>query len=78
MPVPGTSPKKRFGAKDRLGDSSVASWTELTGFEHKKRFAAPRKDRRQSPALFARAFSCPPPDDPDFTPLSASSDVPAA
>ncbi|KLO12153.1 hypothetical protein SCHPADRAFT_941424 [Schizopora paradoxa] len=78
MPAPGSSPKKRSGPKDRIGDSSVESWTELTGFEHKKRFAAPRKDRRQSSTLFARDFSCPSADDPDFTPLSASSDVPAA
>ena len=75
----GSRIESNSGSPGRLGDDGIHSWTESTGYYRKRA----RKPKRQTPsaqreAVFARAFSCPAPSDTDSSPISETSDVPAA
>ncbi|KLO10486.1 hypothetical protein SCHPADRAFT_517251 [Schizopora paradoxa] len=66
LSLPSSSPKK-------FEHSSVEAWTEST-----RRTAQKAKRQAATSTLRARDFSCPPPSNPDFAPISESDDAPAA
>lgn len=75
----GSGMESSSASSGRLGDEGIHSWTESTGYFRKRG----GKVKRQTPSagretVFARSFSCPAPSNTDSSPVSESSDVPAA